>query len=123
MRMWMVPPALLCQQHLLGEHVETHMFLGAVRKGKNLGGYMRRNQFFPEELKPRHDALAAEMLRRGLKHNSPLMTQAGDVEQLLPYTYDPENPGQPDTAHVDEALRDLRTRCLKCAARQQGVKA
>ena len=26
MRMWMVNPRIMCRQHLLGEHVEIHMF-------------------------------------------------------------------------------------------------
>ena len=33
MRMWLVNPALLCRQHLLGEHVEMHMFAGHILEG------------------------------------------------------------------------------------------
>lgn len=36
MRMWMVPPELMCRQHLLGEHVELHMFVGAINKGTSV---------------------------------------------------------------------------------------
>ena len=32
MRMWLVPPQLMCDQHLLGEHLEMHMFIGTIRK-------------------------------------------------------------------------------------------
>lgn len=127
MRMWMVAPVTLCRKHLLGEHVETHMFLGAVRRGKNLGGYMRRAQFFPDLLEARHDNLAEELQRRGYKHGSPLLTQAGDHEQLESYCYDEDNPGiSPSDQHYKEALRDLRNRCPDCAERQRkhlGIKA
>jgi len=33
MRMWMVDPRLLCNQHLIGEHGEIHKFLPSFRKG------------------------------------------------------------------------------------------
>ncbi len=32
MRTWMVPPQIMCRQHLLGEHNEIHKFVGAVTK-------------------------------------------------------------------------------------------
>ena len=39
MRMWMVPPSKMCRQHLLGEHVEIHMLVGTMRKGKSMQGF------------------------------------------------------------------------------------
>lgn len=36
MRMWMLPTAGMCRKHLLGEHVELHMLLGSLRRGKNI---------------------------------------------------------------------------------------
>ena len=33
MRMWNVDPKLMCNKHLLGEHVEMHMFFGTIQKG------------------------------------------------------------------------------------------
>ena len=34
MRQWMVDPRLLCRKHLLGEHVENHMFIGTLKRVK-----------------------------------------------------------------------------------------
>src|SRR5690606_16221724 len=64
MRMWMVDPRILCQQHLSGEHVEIHMFIGSMNRGgckpgQYVGLLETRN------LKSRHDALVEEMLSRG----------------------------------------------------------
>lgn len=72
MRMWMVNPRNMCRQHLMGEHVELHMFLGAMRKGISMQGYLDNNMLEPESIVTRHTALVQEMQRRGYKHNSPL---------------------------------------------------
>ena len=39
MRLWLVNPKLMCNKHILGEHLETHMFVGCINKKKNLKGY------------------------------------------------------------------------------------
>lgn len=70
MRMWMVNPKIMCNQHLLGEHCETHMFLGTIKKGIKIDGYIKNNLLEPTSLKLRHDELAKEMLSRGMKHNT-----------------------------------------------------
>ena len=72
MRMWMADPKFLCQKHLCGEHLECHMFLGTMKKGKKITGYLKNNLFEPESLKIRHDALADEMVRREYNHKTPL---------------------------------------------------
>ena len=41
MRMWMIDPKMLCKKHLLGEHVELHMFVGTINKNKKLDGYKK----------------------------------------------------------------------------------
>ena len=48
MRMWMLPPKGLCRKHLLGEHVELHMLLGSMRRGKNIDGFLlsKKQRFF-----------------------------------------------------------------------------
>lgn len=43
MRMWKVNPKNMCRQHLLGEHVECHMFVGAILKGISLSGYIKKD--------------------------------------------------------------------------------
>ena len=72
MRMWMVPFELMCDKHLRGEHVEAHMFVGSIKKHINLSGFIQDGLFDPEFLFSRHDDVAAEMVRRGGKHKSPL---------------------------------------------------
>lgn len=103
MRMWMVDPADMCDKHLLGEHVECHMFAGSIRNGISLAGYIEGGMFEGESLKARHDALAAEMLRRGMHHRSPLR----------------ESKRTPREGKVDrEASREeLKRRCPKCYER------
>jgi len=72
MRMWMVDPSILCRKHLLGEHVETHMFVGCLRKRMKLDGYVVVNALELSLLKQRHEDLAREMIARGYRHQSPL---------------------------------------------------
>ena len=64
MRMWMIDPKLLCNRHLAGEHVEHHMFLGTMKKGKSLDGYFKNNLLQLKDLIKRHDILAEEMKRK-----------------------------------------------------------
>lgn len=103
MRMWMVDPQLLCDQHLAGEHVETHMFVGAIRKGTSLRGYVAKGLVETQRLRERHDALAAEMQRRGMRHES----------ALPEFSVDPQ--GSVDPA---ASLSELARRCVRCRTRQ-----
>ncbi len=75
MRVWDVPPADLCRQHLLGEHRELHGLWNIITLGKT--GYSQH----PETLRwvgkqaalfSRHEALINEMQRRGYGHHTPL---------------------------------------------------
>ena len=86
MRIWDVPAALLCRQHLLGEHRELHGLWNILVKNRR--GYSRH----PETLRwvgrlaalhARHEALVAEMARRGYRHATPLAASAatGDATQ------------------------------------------
>ncbi|HZU21779.1 MAG TPA: pyrimidine dimer DNA glycosylase/endonuclease V [Terriglobales bacterium] len=99
MRMWMLPPRQMCRKHLLGEHVEIHMAAASLRLGKNLEGFLERGLLELGKLRRRHDALAAEMLRRGYRHNSPLPVVNG-VRR-----------GKVD---LGKSARDLRARCKDC---------
>lgn len=83
MRMWMVNPRILCRQHLLGEHLELHMTMGAVNKGISLRGYLSGDLLEPQNLHSRHEELVTEMLRRGYRHLSPLPTQRKPVQAHL----------------------------------------
>ena len=72
MRMWMLPPEGMCRKHLLGEHVELHMLLGSMRRGKNMDGFLSGGLVDPQLVFARHEELVAEMARRGFKHSSPI---------------------------------------------------
>jgi len=77
MRIWDVAPKILCRPHLLGEHRELHGLWNILTKHGGVGGYARH----PETLRwvgreralyLRHEALAAEIERRGYNHRSPI---------------------------------------------------
>jgi hypothetical protein len=75
MRIWDIPPQRLCRQHLLGEHRELHGLWNILTQGKT--GYSRHPETRRWEgrlaaLYRRHEALVAEMTRRGYRHGSPL---------------------------------------------------
>ena len=72
MRMWMIDPALLCDQHLLGEHGELHKFLHNWIKRQPILKRLEGNAMEPLSYKFRHDQLAKEMVQRGMRHRSPL---------------------------------------------------
>jgi hypothetical protein len=78
-RIWDLPPKILCRQHLLGEHRELHAIWAVITKKKI--GYSRH----PETLRwigklhalyNRHELLVKEMMLRGYNHHSPLDKRA-----------------------------------------------
>jgi len=111
MRMWMVDPRTMCRQHLLGEHVELHMIVGAHRRGKSLRWMIDRWLLWPRKVLERHEDLVAEMTRRGYRHNSPLDEE---ICRSITRTYQsPEAVISPDVSH-----RELARRCPRCRRRQ-----
>ena len=75
MRIWDLEPERLCRQHLLGEHRELHALWVILTKEKK--GFARH----PETVRwrgklaalyQRHESLAAEMGRRGYRHQTSL---------------------------------------------------
>lgn len=102
MRMWMVDPEVLCRKHLLGEHLELHMFVGHLRLGRKVEGYVANNLLESAAIAERHEALAKEMELRGYWHTSPIrykdVTNAGKIDRLL-------------------ALQELLSRCPECKQR------
>lgn len=99
MRLWLLDVKKLCRKHLLGEHVECHMFVGTINKGKSIDGYLKNGLVDTDKIKSRHDELAKEMERRGIKHNSPL-------------EYDDKINKQ--SINVNKNLIDLMRRCVEC---------
>lgn len=89
-RIWDVPPAALCRQHLLGEHRELHGLWNILNH--DLAGYAnhpetRRWEGRLAALYRRHGALVAEMEARGYNHRSALdpalATGKSEQDQLL----------------------------------------
>jgi hypothetical protein len=75
MRIWDLPPSLLCRQHLLGEHRELHglwRILTENRQGYSHHPETRRWRGKLSALYQRHEVLTEEMARRGYRHASPL---------------------------------------------------
>ncbi|MFW6046456.1 MAG: pyrimidine dimer DNA glycosylase/endonuclease V [Candidatus Woesearchaeota archaeon] len=72
MRMWMVDPRIMCRKHLIAEHNECHMFIGAINKDKKLNGYIKNDCLEPLSIKSRHDDLVNEMKNRGYNHKTPI---------------------------------------------------
>jgi hypothetical protein len=99
--MWMVDPTLMCRQHLLGEHVECHMFRGSLLKGKSVRGFLDAGLLDSRQLAHRHDQLAAEMERRGYNHSSPLPTDF-DVDAAV------------SDVNPVTAMHELASRCPSC---------
>jgi hypothetical protein len=103
MRQWNVNPKLMCDQHLLGEHVEHHMFVGTLNKGISVKGYLERGLLNINSLKERHDRIAEEMIKRGMNHNSPLPKyKKSQKEYEINFLLN---------------IKELHNRCIKCRRR------
>jgi len=101
--MWNVAPSVLCRKHLLGEHVELHMVVGSIKRGKNLGRFITDGLIETGKISARHKALAKEMTRRGYNHASPLdYTDTLKLGKVNPTV----------------SLNELARRCPDCAALQ-----
>jgi hypothetical protein len=107
MRMWLVDPKLMCNQHLLGEHVEMHAFIGTIKKGISIKGYITKGLVEPEKIQERHNILASEMEARGMHHNSPMFTNI---------TFWNGDKGRVDAS---QNIQELMNRCPKCKIRIQ----
>jgi Pyrimidine dimer DNA glycosylase len=106
-RQWNIDPKILCRKHLLGEHVEHHMLLGAFRKKKSVTGFIDKNQLEPKSLFKRHEDLAKEMINRNYSHNSALDFSIKDIE-YLPISQ------QNKIIDTKQSLIELINRCQEC---------
>jgi hypothetical protein len=101
MRMWMVDPRKMCDQHLLGEHVELHMLVGSLRRKKTITGFLEGGLIELHSIGSRHAELVVEMKSRGFRHASPLPAfrarKAGKV-------------------NLKHNLKELARRCNACRA-------
>ena len=103
MRMWNVEPKYLCRKHLLGEHVEMHMFIGSIEKGISLAGYVKNNLIETDRISLRHDELVVEMTDRGYNHKSPVNNWECSVSV--------------GKVNVKANLKELSNRCPDCKKR------
>ena len=110
MRMWMVNTNLMCNQHLLGEHCECHMFLGTLKKGLHLDGYVDKNCLELSSLKKRHDLLANEMILRGMNHKTPLNYPNS-------YSFGQSKYVKRSKVNKKKSYLDLIFRCKECKKR------
>lgn len=111
----MVDPKFMCKKHLLGEHCEIHMFVGFVKKGKRLDGFVKNNLLEIRSIRDRHMELAKEMQRRGYKHKSDLpKLQDIDLEYL---------PKELIESKIDKekSLMELLRRCKDCKERYESL--
>jgi len=109
MRLWMIDPEVLCRRHLLGEHVEVHMFVGSINSGISMLGFVEKGLLEYSSLHDRHEVLTREMLRRGYAHNSPL-------PELHPPAPIPKQVEQ-SKVDSDSAAYELISRCPDCRRR------
>ena len=100
----MVNPRIMCREHLLGEHVEIHMFVGSINRGKSVKGYLEKGLLEVHSLYTRHEDLVKEMKRRCYNHKS-------EVDEKWKFA---EKIGIIDK---EKNLSELMNRCSKCKRR------
>lgn len=102
MRMWNVYPKFMCRKHLLGEHVECHMFVGTINKNISIKGYVAKGLLEVHNLASRHEELSQELIRRNYNHNSPLPVFESWCEGSI---------------NTESNLNELARRCPECKKR------
>lgn len=104
----MVQPDLLCRKHLMGEHVELHMLVGSLNKGRSVKGFIRDGLIEVQSVKDRHEQLVVEMTRRGYNHKSPLP----DFNSFIA-----------GSVNISDNIEELKKRCTDCKDRIKNEKA
>jgi uncharacterized protein with PIN domain len=97
----MVDARIMCRSHLLGEHAEVHMFVGALCRRQSVEGYLKKGLLEVHSLFTRHEELVEEMKRRGYRHRS-------DLDEKWRYT---EVSGSIDRK---KSFEELVNRCPRC---------
>jgi len=75
MRIWDIPLEKLCRHHLLSEHSEQHAIWSILTRNKKGFSHHLETIRWKGKLQAlylRHQGVVKEMLRRGMKHNSPM---------------------------------------------------
>lgn len=94
MRIWDLPPEVLCRQHLLGEHRELHALWSVLTRDKKGYSHHPETKRWVGKLSAlynRHEALVQEMQKRGYSHHSTLNPKdaTGSSEQHV-FVHTPE---------------------------------
>ena len=97
--MWNIDPNLMCNKHLLGEHVEMHMFASCLRRGKSIQGYIDKGLVEVENIYVRHELLVREMVSRNFNHKSPMKLIFGPAAGFI---------------NREKSMNELARRCVKC---------
>lgn len=100
----MVNPKIMCRQHLLGEHLEIHMFTGTIKRGKSVKGYLEKGLLEVHNLYYRHEELVKEMKQRNYNHYSEIDEKWKFVKRI-------------GIINKDKNLNELIYRCPKCQKR------
>jgi hypothetical protein len=101
MRMWNINPRKLCKKHLVAEHGEIHAAIGNLKKSRKWAEALTSKGYLePQNMLSRHNKLVKEMLKRGIKHKSPLNTK----NVKLPI----------GKINKQKSIKDLKKRCKKC---------
>ena len=100
----MVDPRIMCRQHLLGEHVEIHMFIGTLNRKKSVKGYLEKGLLEIHNLFARHVVLVEEMKRRNYNHCSKVDDNWKFVEKV-------------GIIDKEKNVKELVNRCLRCKKR------
>lgn len=111
----MINPKLLCDRHLLGEHLELHKHLPSFKKRHSISNRVSPVvQIEPLSMQSRHDMLAEEIGKRWPKNNPHRSPFPVDIKTLLEYLPERERSVKVDLS-ISET--DLCNRCPSCRER------
>ena len=107
--MWNVWPELICMQHILGEHLELHMFLGAIKKNYKLNGYLKNGLLEINNIKIRHD-----ILKEYIKNEK---TPISEEEEKLILETHLKYKCIENKIYISSNIKELYRRCENCRKR------
>ena len=108
-RQWLADPEQMCQNHLLGEHFETHIFIEKMQRGTSLQGFYESGLFFGARyVLARHNLLASK-----IKGHATLLVVTREIEETYPLIV-------PTADDVLSSITDLISRCVPCRKKHFG---
>lgn len=110
MRMWMVEPIILCNDHLLQEHTDCHDFVWKLNNGEDITAYLATNVLEVGSLQERHDFLANEMVSRRYIHMTPWPRYTVSAREIIKKFGDKK-------IDAYASLKELLGQCGECRMR------